>query len=182
MSLLEFEIKPFIPGDIRLLYEHCSRVMAESGVGDTPIFTPTENWNKTFDEFEKQRTEGDASSLSDPKWSRYWVLFHQGKIVGGIVLYASSPLPTGSHRATFGIAIESAYRKHGYGKKMIETAITWLKNETPFDWLDLYTFEHNERAIALYRNLGFQEMGRTPDQFRVFGKSLSDLKMCLKIR
>jgi len=35
----------------------------------------------------------------------------------------------------------------------------------------------NEQAIALYRNCGWLELGRYPDEFHVAGRSIDDVLM-----
>ncbi len=48
-------------------------------------------------------------------------------------------------------------------------------------WLDLWIFAHNAPAWALYHKIGFIEVGRLPDQFRIGQMSITDVAMVLQL-
>jgi len=48
-------------------------------------------------------------------------------------------------------------------------------------WIDLGVFAHNEAARALYKSVGFVEVGTVKDQFRVDGVSIDDVSMTLAL-
>lgn len=59
-------------------------------------------------------------------------------------------------------------------------AITWARAEG-LRWLDLGVFADNAPARALYRQLGFVEVGTVPDAFRIDGRSVEDVSMVLDL-
>jgi RimJ/RimL family protein N-acetyltransferase len=42
-------------------------------------------------------------------------------------------------------------------------------------------FGHNAAALALYRDLGFEEAGTVTDRFRIDGRSIDDVIMTLNV-
>ena len=57
----------------------------------------------------------------------------------------------------------------------------WCRDATDLAWIDLGVFAHNEAARALYRKVGFVELGTTRDRFRVDGTSIDDIHMTLAL-
>jgi len=68
-----------------------------------------------------------------------------------------------SHRASIGVALRKEIRGQGIGeaimKRTIEMGIRRFKG---LESVDLTAFAYNDRALALYRKLGFVEYGRVP--------------------
>ena len=69
------------------------------------------------------------------------------------------------HRAEFGISVLRAYWGLGLGRALTEACIQCAK-EAGYEQLELTVVAENERAIALYRKVGFVEFGRNPRGFR----------------
>lgn len=63
------------------------------------------------------------------------------------------------HQCELGIVVAKAHWGRGVGRKLMETLIHWGKSEG-FRKMGLRVFAHNDRAIALYRTLGFVDEGR----------------------
>lgn len=167
--------------DIDVFLEHVARQMAESGRGNTPIFTPYPPgtvWDK--ESKRKPNLTRWSKALSEPGWGRAWAVFDNGHAVGHIDLRAQD-FVTSVHRATIGLGIEESYRGRGLGKHLLETAIAWAKQQNSIHWLDLNVFAHNEAARQLYRKSGFVEVGRVDDLFRIGGRAIDDIQMVLKI-
>ncbi len=49
-------------------------------------------------------------------------------------------------------------------------------------WLDAEVFGHNEPALRLHRKLGFAEVGRVSDMYRIEGAPVDDIRLTLKLR
>jgi RimJ/RimL family protein N-acetyltransferase len=60
-------------------------------------------------------------------------------------------------------------------------AIAFAADAEPIHWLDLKVFGHNTPARALYRSLGFVEIGTVADRFRIEGVSIDDVLMTLDV-
>ena len=69
------------------------------------------------------------------------------------------------HRAEFGISVSKAYWGLGLGRALANACIQCAK-EAGYSQLELTAVADNERALALYSSLGFEEFGRNPKGFR----------------
>ena len=65
------------------------------------------------------------------------------------------------HRAEFGISILKDYWGLGLGKALTLACIECAK-EAGYKQLELDVVSDNDRAISLYKSLGFEEFGRNP--------------------
>ena len=52
------------------------------------------------------------------------------------------------HRATLGMGIQLAHTSQGHGRRLIDAAITWARDDAGLAWLDLGVFSANDRARA----------------------------------
>lgn len=69
------------------------------------------------------------------------------------------------HRASLGIALYQKFTGMGIGKAMLETIIG-LAKEMGYEQLELEVVSNNERAIALYKKMGFEICGTTPNAMK----------------
>lgn len=70
------------------------------------------------------------------------------------------------HRATVMIAIRQKFWNLGIGTAMLCEMIDLARTHDT-EQLELSVVEGNERAIALYRKMGFEPVGMMPDAFRL---------------
>lgn len=68
------------------------------------------------------------------------------------------------HRAELGISILKDYWGLGLGKALMKACIQCAK-DAGYTQLELSVVAENERAMSLYRSLGFVEFGRNPKGF-----------------
>ena len=59
--------------------------------------------------------------------------------------------------------IDYRFQGKGYGRRAMELALEKIRRAGVFDRVQLYYVPGNEKARALYRNLGFGETGNTLD-------------------
>lgn len=121
-----------------------------------------------------------ATEIDRPGWRRAWGLFDHAQLVGHVYL-AGGTLDSELHRADMGMGIVRSHRRRGGGTLLLQTAIAWARCQPNIDWLDLDVFSDNPAGQALYARNGFQLLGRTPDRFRVDGRSLDELSMTLDV-
>ena len=86
--------------------------------------------------------------------------FLDGQFVGNCALNGYGRVRL-RHRVSLGIALYQKYTGMGIGKAMMETAIR-LAKEMGYEQLELEVVADNERAIALYKKMGFEICGTTP--------------------
>lgn len=110
--------------------------------------------------------ESYRRTLADLLLSRYQlsvVAEVDGKIVGCCRLIRQKYAKT-KHRAGFFIEIVSDYTGMGIGSEMLRLLIETAAG-SGVRQLELDVMEGNERAIALYRKMGFSEVSRLPGAF-----------------
>lgn len=81
-----------------------------------------------------------------------------GMVVGTVGLQVD-PIPRKSHCASLGIMVHKEYQGMGIGKKLMEAVIDLADNWLMLKRLELEVFVDNEKAIALYKQMGFEKEG-----------------------
>lgn len=176
------QIRLAIPTDAKPHWDHMRRIGHESGRDGDFIFSPHTDFDTPFEEFEKSYGRKLDGSVLEPGWQRTWVLTDSNGVYGDIHLVHRPPLKSCLHRATLMMGIERSHRGQGFGPKLIDEAVQWAQAQPSLEWLQLYVFEDNTPARALYRKFGFVENGVTPDMFRVHGAKVADISMILRLR
>lgn len=85
-----------------------------------------------------------------------------------------------SHVGEIGIAVKDGYRDIGLGTEMLKTLISQAKMMS-FKLLILNVYSSNERAIHVYKKVGFTEIGRIPNGLFKNGNYLDDIILGNKI-
>ena len=87
-----------------------------------------------------------------------------GKIVGTAGIEAIGRKYKVKHRAEFGIGLLKEYWGLGLGKALTKACIQCAK-DAGYTQLELNVVAENDRAVSLYKSLGFAEFGRNPKGF-----------------
>ncbi|MEZ5558219.1 MAG: GNAT family protein [Pseudomonadales bacterium] len=170
-------VRPLVASDLAQFRAHFDRHRAESGRGDQHFmpFAPDDPAGpRGLD------VESLGRSLRDPGWQRWFVAVTGDRIVGHVNLKGDS-LRTGLHRCELGIGIERACRGGGLGRRLMQVAIDFARAEPSIAWIDLRVFGHNASARGLYQSLGFTEVGKLTDRFRIDGEQIDDVIMTLAV-
>ncbi len=101
----------------------------------------------------ERRTEIEANFLDAVRGKRIAVLDHGGRPAA----FAKLSGQTGNYACIGGMYTLPEYRKKGLGKRLTAFLIGELLKEKPA--VHLIVDDDNEAAIALYRSLGFEEVG-----------------------
>jgi RimJ/RimL family protein N-acetyltransferase len=88
-----------------------------------------------------------------------------GRVAGQLAVHRRQGRYEG-HRGDLSITVERELRQQGIGRALVETAIDWAR-AVRLGKLTLGVFPENERAIALYRSVGFVEEGTLRRHIRV---------------
>jgi RimJ/RimL family protein N-acetyltransferase len=105
-----------------------------------------------------------------------------GVIVGHIELRGGR-IGSELHRVTVGMGMLRAYVQKGHGRRLLETALAWAREQPQITWVDLGVFADNLPAIKLYERCGFAREHVRKDAFRhESGVSIDDIFMTLRIR
>ena len=84
-----------------------------------------------------------------------------------------------AHRCQIGIALYQEFCSRGIGRKMIEVALERAK-EAGYEQAELEVIAGNERAISMYKQLGFEEFGVFPDNIKYKDGSYADVVWMMK--
>ncbi len=103
-----------------------------------------------------------------------------GKVVGNLNFNAGSRQRT-EHTGEFGISISKAYWGYGIGEELIKYMINWSKGSGIIRKINLRTRSDNERAIKLYKKLGFTEEGTIKRDICISEKFYDSLLMGMLI-
>lgn len=144
-----------VASDGSTVFENFNLTHAET---DYLLSYPDEN---TFDaEQEGQFLEKKAASINEIEI----VAFVDGKVVGTAGIEAVGTKYKVKHRAEFGISVLKEYWGLGLGRALVEACIKCAK-EAGYVQLELNVVAENERAVSLYKKMGFLEYGRNPKGF-----------------
>lgn len=150
---------------------HLRNATAEDGAAVVDIFTrthmetdyllsyPEENSHTVAEEAEYLQKKADSENEIEI------MAFIDGKLAGIAGIDAVGAKYKVKHRAEFGISILKEYWGLGIGRALMNACVQCAK-EAGYVQLELYVVADNERAIALYQSVGFQEYGRNPKGFR----------------
>jgi RimJ/RimL family protein N-acetyltransferase len=84
------------------------------------------------------------------------------------------------HRsATLGVEFKEDAHNQGYGTEALRWALKWAFKTANFHRLQLHVFEWNERAIAVYKKVGFVEEGRLREAVWYNGKWWSEMTFAI---
>ncbi len=82
-----------------------------------------------------------------------------------------------THVGNLGIIVARNYRDQGIGRKLIEFALEEAKKLNNKKKIILSCFSTNERAINLYKSIGFKEIGIRKNQFFIQNKFYDEVLM-----
>lgn len=99
--------------------------------------------------------------------------FVDGEFAGNCSYHGMLGSRRKAHRAEMGIALLQKYTGFGLGRALMERMIGHAK-ESGFEQAELTVVSGNERAIGLYKSLGFEECGRVPNSNKYDDGTYSD--------
>ncbi|GGA29711.1 GNAT family N-acetyltransferase [Psychrobacillus lasiicapitis] len=83
----------------------------------------------------------------------------KGKIVG-LIVFRSNRAKRVSHTGSFTAMVKNDYRNQGIGKLLIKELLNWAEQNPLIEKVSLGVLSTNQRAIGLYKSMGFIEEGR----------------------
>ena len=118
-------------------------------------------------------------ALSQSETGLFVVAEHRGTLVGHAILDPLK-LAVTAHVVVLTIAIHEGYQGRGFGRQLMTHLVAWARANPKVDKFELQVRSSNERAIALYKSLGFVEEGRKTRRLKYGPDSyLDDLYMAL---
>ncbi len=137
-----------------------------------------EDWDAIWPFFHEIVRTGETYAydrdMRGPDGRRIWMVSAPGRtvvatdqaetILGTANMYANRPGP-GSHVASASFMVDPRHAGHGTGRALGEHVIEWAR-ESGFRAIQFNAVvETNERAVALWRSLGFEVLATVPEAF-----------------
>jgi RimJ/RimL family protein N-acetyltransferase len=134
-------------------------------------------------------TEGDWRDVGDER--RYlravrrsphaavYVAENEDGIVARLSLARDSH-PASPHVADLGLMVAAGHRRRGIGRSLLEQAVEWAR-ESGIEKLELHVFPHNDPAIKLYEQFGFEREGLRRNHFRRGGRLVDATLMAYRV-
>ncbi len=82
-----------------------------------------------------------------------------------------------AHTGEFGVSVRKDYWNKGIGTAMVEELIQWAHSSKVVRKINLRVRSDNQKAICLYKKLGFVEEGVTTREFLIDGQFFDVLRM-----
>jgi RimJ/RimL family protein N-acetyltransferase len=125
----------------------------ESATTDQVLTQPHECPETADEQWESMK---DAISHPD----RLFLVACIDQRIRGLLSFAGGKRERERHAGVFGLTIAEAWRGRGIGTALISTLLDWARAHPHIEKVSLVVFSTNDRAIRLYRALGFEEEGR----------------------
>ena len=87
-----------------------------------------------------------------------------GELVGRLSV-ARDQHPASAHVADLGLMVAAGWRRRGIGRALLVQAVEWARARG-VSKLELHVFPHNDAAIALYEQFGFEREGYRKRHYR----------------
>ena len=123
---------------------------------------------------EKERIQ----SILDNKKETLIVAEVNGVVIGSIEFRSQSRKRL-SHTGSVSMSISKNYRDMGIGKALLKALLDWAEENPLIEKVSLGVFSTNQRAISLYKQMGFIEEGRLIKEYKLnHGEYIDDVLMC----
>ncbi|MFX1530276.1 MAG: GNAT family N-acetyltransferase [Promethearchaeota archaeon] len=166
-------IRHLSKSDIEGVWNNFNEVV-EEGIY-LPVFFPVRSRLEKDSWYRKIKNEKEICIIAENK-----ELNRPYNIIGQCEI-SHSEWDAGSHVGILGIIVKKKYRDLGIGIKLIDIAIRESKKLNNKEKIILSCFSTNERALHLYRKLGFKEVGVRKKQFLMDSKYYDEVLMELWI-
>ncbi|RBP04464.1 GNAT family N-acetyltransferase [Rossellomorea aquimaris] len=99
-------------------------------------------------------------------------------VVVGSIEFRSQTTKRLSHTGSVSMSISKNYRDMGIGKALLKALLDWAEENPLIEKVSLGVLSTNQRAISLYKQMGFLEEGRLMKEYKLsHGKYIDDVLM-----
>jgi putative acetyltransferase len=131
------------------------------------------------DEIDDDAVRKQMLDLEDRSRGIYLVAEQTGAVVGHAYM-ESLALAATSHVVRLTIVVHEGHQGQGVGRALMHELLSWARSNPRVEKVELQVRSSNDRAIGLYRSLGFVEEGRKTRRLRIGpNEYLDDVYMAL---
>ncbi|WP_068984659.1 MULTISPECIES: GNAT family N-acetyltransferase [Lysinibacillus] len=160
----QIKVRVALEEDAATMLEIQKEVLAEEDF----LITTVEEFQQTID----GQKEWIQAKLANER-ETIFIAKYEEKMVGWL-MFQSPHRKRLAHTGTFGMMVLKEYRGLGIGKLLLEKIITWAEHNPYIEKISLGVFSTNERAIALYKKMGFVEEGRKINEIKLHDNEYID--------
>jgi ribosomal protein S18 acetylase RimI-like enzyme len=184
VAAVSYVVRELDGRELDYLLQYLADQLTDNGIGETALFQPEERGPFPYARKRAEFGMAMATPVGSSDWRRFWIAERMDgpQILGHVDLRSSDPLAAASHWARLGMGVHREHRRRGIGRALLQHALSWAEAQPGLAWVDLSFLAGNAAAESLYRSVGFHEMGRMEDRFRVGGRSVADVLMAKRLQ
>lgn len=160
----QIKVRVAVEEDAATMLEIQKEVLAEEDF----LITTVEEFQQTID----GQKEWIQAKIANER-ETIFIAQYEEKMVGWL-MFQSPHRKRLAHTGTFGMMVLKEYRGLGIGKLLLKKIITWAEHNPYIKKISLGVFSTNERAIALYKKMGFVEEGRKINEIKLHDNEYID--------
>ncbi|MGM0840213.1 MAG: N-acetyltransferase family protein [Bacillota bacterium] len=166
---VEYIIRNVKVEDAEVLLDIESSVISE---GDYFIVVSEEVETKPLQE-KKERIESILDNIKETL-----IIAEVNGVVVGSIEFRSQNRKRLSHTGSVSMSISKNYRDVGIGKALLKALLDWAEENPLIEKVSLGVFSTNQRAISMYKKMGFLEEGRLIKEYKLnHGEYIDDVLM-----
>lgn len=159
-----------VPADAQIVWEY-GKLNVADGVGS--ITTP-EEFTLTIEE----EATWIAEHLEHPD---DLIIVAEAEGVIGLLNFKAMRRKRLAHHGSLGMSVHPDWRGRGVGFALLSKLIEWARANPRLSCVRLQVIADNERALGLYRKLGFVEEGRRRDFINYGDRVVDDILMYVMV-
>jgi RimJ/RimL family protein N-acetyltransferase len=122
---------------------------------------------------EKERIQNILDNIKETL-----IIAEVNDVVVGSIEFRSQKRKRLSHTGSVSMSISKNYRDMGIGKALLKALLDWAEENPLIEKVSLGVLSTNQRAISLYKQMGFLEEGRLIKEYKLnHGEYIDDVLM-----
>jgi RimJ/RimL family protein N-acetyltransferase len=122
---------------------------------------------------EKERIQSILDNIKETL-----IIAEVNDVVVGSIEFRSQNRKRLSHTGSVSMSISKNYRDMGIGKVLLKALLDWAEENPLIEKVSLGVLSTNQRAISLYKQMGFLEEGRLIKEYKLnHGEYIDDVLM-----
>lgn len=155
----EYCIREVRVEDADSMIKYVEKIASES---DNLTFGPGE-----FDiTIEEEMKILESASISE---TQLFIIAEMDGLIVGNLNFRAGKRPRIEHTGEFGVSVLEEFWNNGIGKALIEALLGWANKSEKISKINLRVREDNDKAINLYKNMGFEIEGLIRRDMRIRG-------------